>query len=334
VSLTSGTYKSEEDRVDLPPRVSVGMPVFNGERFLSETLNCVLDQTFKEFELIISDNGSTDRTEQICRSYAETDPRIRYYRSDTNRGASWNHNRVFELARGEYFKWWSHDDLCAPEFLQECVAVLDKNPEVDLCFAPTQIVDSDRRPVTKYVVQEMTRTDSPRAYQRFHGVICPHHWCFGVYGVARTSVLRQTPLIANYTGSDRALLADLSLRGRFHEISSCRVFNRDHPARSIRVYSAYTAGGWYDPRLKGKISLHNWRRLLEHARSVSRSGLSWWERICCYAQLVPFCFQWRTQLARDIVVAAKTICRRVSLRGDSASRVVHGDEARESERRV
>ena len=96
------------------PRVSVGIPVFNGERFLAETIESILAQTFKDFEIVISDNASTDRTEEICRSYAARDPRIRYNRNDTNRGAAWNHNRVFELARGEYFKWQSHDDFCAP----------------------------------------------------------------------------------------------------------------------------------------------------------------------------------------------------------------------------
>ena len=333
-TLNSDGQPAPNSRSNSHPRVTIGMPVFNGEKFISQALDSALGQTFSDLEIIISDNASTDGTEEICRSYAERDSRIRYCRSDVNRGAAWNHNRVFELARGEYFKWWSHDDLCAPEFLEECVSALDGDPGVVLCSSRTQIVDADRNPVTKYKVPAMTHMDSPRAYQRFHGAICPNHWCFEVYGLSRAATLRQTPLIASYTGSDRALLGDLALRGRFYEIPSFGLFNRDHPSRSIRTYSPYTAGAWYDPRLAGKISLLNWRRLLEHARSVSRSGLSWWERVCCYAQLLPFCLRWRRALARDMVVAAKTICLRVSLRGDSASRVVHGDKARKSERRV
>jgi glycosyltransferase involved in cell wall biosynthesis len=327
VASNANGHPGPDDGVNPRPRVSIGMPVFNGEKFLSQALDSALAQTFKDFEIIISNNASTDRTHQICRSYAERDSRIRYYRSDINRGAAWNHNRVFELARGEYFKWWSHDDLCAPEFLEECVAVLDNDPGVVLCSSRTQIVDAEVNPVTKYDVAAMTRMDSPRAYQRFHGAICPKHWCFEVYGLGRAAVLRQTPLIASYTGSDRALLGDLALRGRFYEIPKFRLFNRDHPSRSIKVYSAYTAGAWYDPRLKGKLSLPRLRRLWEHAKAVSRCGLSWPERMCCYAQLVPFCFHWRKGLARDIVVAVKTICHRISLKGDSESRVAHGDQA-------
>ena len=107
------------------PRVSIGMPVFNGENYLAEALDSLLTQTFSDFELIISDNASTDKTEEICRAYAVRDQRIRYFRNQENLGASRNYNRVFELSSGEYFKWAAHDDLCAPEFLGRCVDVLD-----------------------------------------------------------------------------------------------------------------------------------------------------------------------------------------------------------------
>lgn len=298
------------------PKLSVGVPVFNGEQFLAEALDSVLAQTFQDFEVIISDNASTDGTEQICRSYTERDSRIRYYRSDINRGAAWNHNRVFELARGDYFKWLSHDDLCAPEFLERCVAVLDSDPGIVLCFARTQVVDAQCQPLTKFDVPPMTRIDSPHPYQRFHGVICPNHWCFEIYGVCRTAVLRQTSLIAdNHTGSDRTLLADLALRGRFYGIPACLLFNRDHQSRSIRIYSPYTVGAWFNPRLKGKIRLPYWRRLLEYTKMVSRCELSWWERLCCYAQLLPYCCRKSANLAMDIGFAVKPLLRRISESG-------------------
>jgi glycosyltransferase involved in cell wall biosynthesis len=296
--------------VTTPPRVTVGMPVFNGERFLSEALDSALAQTFGDFEIVISDNASTDATEQICRSYAARDSRVRYFRSDINRGAAWNHNRVFELARGEYFKWWSHDDLCAPEFLQECVAVLDGDPGVVLCFPRAQIIDAERQPVTEHAVAAMTRIDSPRAHERFHGVICPPHWCFQVYGLARAAVLRETQLIGNYAGSDRVLLADLALQGRFHEIPRTLFFNREHVSRSIRKYSVHTAAVWYDPSLKGKILFPYWRLLGEHAKIVERSNLRGWERIRCYAQLVPYFRRRLRRFAADLKRAAKAICYR------------------------
>src|SRR5688572_10868700 len=98
------------------PRVSIGLPVYNGENYLAEAIDSILAQTFEDFELIISDNASTDRTQEICEAYAAKDGRIRYYRSEVNKGSAWNFNRVFELARGEYFKWAAHDDYIAPEY--------------------------------------------------------------------------------------------------------------------------------------------------------------------------------------------------------------------------
>src|SRR5947199_10486063 len=104
------------------PRVSIGIPVYNAENFLREAIESIRQQTFTDFEIVISDNCSTDRTPQICEEYAAKDRRIRYVRNATNLGAGFNHRRVAELARGEFFKWQSRDDLCHPTFLERCVA--------------------------------------------------------------------------------------------------------------------------------------------------------------------------------------------------------------------
>jgi glycosyltransferase involved in cell wall biosynthesis len=106
------------------PRLAIGLPVHNGERYVSQAIDSLLGQTFTDFTLIVSDNGSTDATEEICRAYARRDARIRYHRSDENRGAAWNFNRVFELADSPYFKWAAYDDLCAPHFVERCIEFL------------------------------------------------------------------------------------------------------------------------------------------------------------------------------------------------------------------
>src|SRR5205823_3548731 len=108
-----------------PPLLSIGLFVYNGERFLQETLDSLLSQTFRDFELIISDNGSTDGTQVICERHAAADPRIRYYRSGTNMGAGWNIRRVFSLATGKYFKWAACDDLYESTFLSTCIEALE-----------------------------------------------------------------------------------------------------------------------------------------------------------------------------------------------------------------
>ena len=101
------------------PRVTVGLPVFNGENYLAEALDSLLTQSFENFLLIISDNASTDSTQKICTDYSAKDPRIRYVRLDTNVGAAENYNRLVDVAEGDYFKWAAHDDNCRPEFFTE-----------------------------------------------------------------------------------------------------------------------------------------------------------------------------------------------------------------------
>ena len=125
------------------PHVSIGIPVFNGEQYLAEAIDSILVLTYADFELIISDNASTDRTQEICRAYTKQDRRIRYYRNATNVGASKNFNRVFELSLVDYFKWAAYDDILAPDFLLKCVEVLDQDPSVVVCFSKMQIIDED-----------------------------------------------------------------------------------------------------------------------------------------------------------------------------------------------
>src|SRR5262245_56159334 len=109
------------------PRVSVGLPVFNGKNYVRQSIESILAQTYEDFEFIISDNASTDSTADICREYAARDRRVRYVRQHVNCGLSRNANFVFEQSASEYFKWVSHDDIHAPIFLQRCVEALDQN---------------------------------------------------------------------------------------------------------------------------------------------------------------------------------------------------------------
>src|ERR1700761_38911 len=103
------------------PLLSIGLFVYNGERYIREAIDSFLSQTFTDFELIISDNASTDATEQICLDYAAKDSRVRYSRNPRNMGAGWNVRRVAELATGKYFRWAACDDRCEPDLLRTCV---------------------------------------------------------------------------------------------------------------------------------------------------------------------------------------------------------------------
>lgn len=117
----------------ITPRVSIGMPVYNGEKYIRDALDSLLNQTFSDFELIISDNASTDRTEEICGEYASRDSRISYFRQTENNGAITNFQFVLDHASGEFFMWAAYDDLWSDGFIENAVGSL-KNLNVDFVF--------------------------------------------------------------------------------------------------------------------------------------------------------------------------------------------------------
>lgn len=283
------------------PRVSIGMPVFNGERYLEQALDSILAQTYPDFELTISDNASTDRTWEICQVYAAQDPRIRCIRNETNLGASRNFNQVFELASGEYFKWAAHDDLCAPEFLERCVEVLDRDTSVVLCYARTRAIDEMGEALREYDAKP--RLGSPKPYVRFHECICVSHPQVAVFGVIRANTLEQTRLIGSYAASDRPLLGELTLLGKFHEIPEYLFFYRNHPLQSWRAHpSRHAEESWFDPARAGKITFPHWRLLREHYLSIRRAPLSRQERTWCYLVLAWWVRRRWRYLAKNLVL--------------------------------
>jgi len=272
---------------DRPPRVSLGMPVYNGEHFIEEALDALLNQTFSDFELIISDNASTDRTPQIVSEYAARDPRVHFIRNDKNLGASPNFNKVFTLSKGEYFKWASADDVCGPNFLKRCVEVLDRYPDVALAYPKTVIIDENSREVGLYDDQlDLQAGQAWQRYSQFHRRFQTLKECNAVFGLIRSSLLRQTRLIDAFSSSDVVLLSELALLGKYYEIPDAMFYRRDHASSSIRANpSLKTRTAWFDPNKPHSYFPH-WRILFEFYRSIGRFGpASRVERLRCYREL-------------------------------------------------
>ena len=294
------------------PRVSIGMPVRNGENFIREAIDSILAQTFKDFELIISDNASTDKTQEICKKYAKKDKRIRYYRNKKNLGGAYNFNRVFKLSKGKYFKWAAHDDVIAPEFLEKCVKVLDNKPSVMLCYTQSVTINKDGNPVRKCVNMLNLRSSQPhKRYKRFHDKVmrsdAPETFN-PIFGLIQTNILKMTQLIGNYIGSDRVLLAELALRGKFYEIPELLFLRRVHPWRYIyplNVSSNDEQAAWYDPSNKGKIILPEWRYLFEYLSVIHRVSISHYEKMCCYVQMYHWLKHYRGKMVKDIRSAGR-----------------------------
>ena len=232
--MTTAVRRSSGDNTTRAPRLSIGLPVYNGERFLAEALDALLAQTYTDFELIICDNASTDGTERIARDYVARDPRVRYIRHDHNLGSALNHAGAVDAARGELFKWASDDDLYAPDLLRRCVEALDAESEVVLAHCATAFIDEQGQ-VTN-VEDYPLQTDTDDVAARFRSLLYTQGGD-DIYGVIRTPVMRAIAPHGSYHHADRVLVAELGLHGRFHQIAEPLYFRRDHPGRAERAAS-------------------------------------------------------------------------------------------------
>jgi glycosyltransferase involved in cell wall biosynthesis len=283
------------------PRVSIGLPVFNGDEFLEKALDSIVAQTFSDFELIISDNASTDRTREICEAYAAKDHRIRYFRQKVNIGGGRNYNYVFEASVSEYFKWHAHDDFIAPQFLAECVKVLDANPFVVLCYSKFVDIDDQGNPLAHV---SRNKAQSSKAYDRFFSLMSLDYGCEEVFGIIRTSILRKTKLIRNYTDSDRTLLCELALYGQFYEIPEVLFYHRMHRGSSVEVYPDWRARmEWFDPSFHGRIVFPHWAQCADYFKTIRRVPLGFRERTHCYFKMGCWLWYYGKGLAKDLLVA-------------------------------
>ncbi|HEY0101154.1 MAG TPA: glycosyltransferase [Pyrinomonadaceae bacterium] len=194
------------------PLVSIGMPLYNAERYVREALDALLAQDYPDFELIISDNASTDATASICREYAARDRRIQYQRAESNMGAVWNFRRVFELSRGQYFMWAAFDDLRAPQYLSQCVAALEARPEAVMCCTDIRLIDQDGREVGETEFPRGIRMAGRKVSERVRAISRSLYW-YDFYGLMRRDVLATTRLPQPSWGFDVILMLEMSLRG-------------------------------------------------------------------------------------------------------------------------
>ena len=229
-----------------PPRVTIGLPVYNGERFLERAIRSVLSQSLRDLELVIADNASSDGTERIARAAAAADPRVRYIRHPRNLGAAPNYNHTLAAARAPYFKWLAHDDAIEPSFLEQAVAALEAAPGAPLCQAQVRFIDAEDRPIAVHDgLGDGTGAARPSA--RFAAMVLRSHPCTAVFGLFRTEVLRTSLQHASFHGADRALLAQLALRGPFLRLDAPLVLVREHEGRYTRkVADAEQRRLWHD----------------------------------------------------------------------------------------
>ena len=286
----------------LAPRVSVAVPVYNGEPFIGEALDAIAAQTFADYEVIISDNASQDGTERICRAYAARDPRVRYVRNERNVGLARNFQQLVRLASGEYFKLANADDVSDRRLLRECVAVLDAHPEVVLCYGRTVLIDQQGLPLRPY--HDGLDLRQARAVDRFHAAAERTGLVNLLQGVMRTAVLRRTGLFGTFTASDLVLVAELTLYGQFYELPEVLFYRRLHPAALSSITSAAGLQGVWNPLRSRRERLLAWHHYSATARAIVRAPISATDKLALLGWLGRQAVTSRRELLVELLDAA------------------------------
>jgi glycosyltransferase involved in cell wall biosynthesis len=296
------------------PAVTIGMPVYNGARYIELALDSILNQTYRNFELIISDNASTDATEEICRRYAANDDRIRYYRNERNLGAAANYNRVIHLARGRYFRHAAHDDILAPTNIERCAAVLEEWPDVALSYPRMIMIDAAGNEIETR--EHSLELEDPRPSARFakYAYQCDEgSMCDPVFGLFRTSALRETALLGAYIAADMILLGEIALRGRIVEIPEYLFFERYHAEGSVLSNpSLDDRAAWFDLNSRGKLinQAPHFRWFWELCRAIERASLNQRERFACYIAMRHWIWHNKRGIVTDTLRLLGHIARR------------------------
>lgn len=276
------------------PKISIGMPVYNGEKFIRQAVTALLEQDFSDFELIIADNASKDGTGAIAREFAAKDGRIRYYRNPTNIGAAPNFQFTLSLARGEYFKWACADDMHYPGNLRRTFEMLSAAPPEVVLVTPRVFLIDEKGdslmgehglplpaaglgPGDKGPERISTKAKTPS--RRLAEVLPRLEWSVAQFGLFRTNALRQTRAIDSFRTSDRVLLAEVAMLGEIWEVDEFLFARRQHAEISTTAHK--TAGAyarWMNPASKER---HRRIMSIEYARSIKRLPLSPLERGLC-----------------------------------------------------
>jgi glycosyltransferase involved in cell wall biosynthesis len=309
-----------------PPRVCIGVPVYNGAKYIAATIEASLAQTYRDLEVVVADNASTDETAEICRAYAARDERLRYERFEEHIGVADSFTRTFGLCRSEFFQWAASDDLHDVTFVEKAVAVLDSRSDAVVCYSDTAIVDEVGEVIRKddFVLD----LDHPSPSTRFHRLVMAppkRHGAHEQYGLIRADVMRRTGVMSNHVMGCRVLLAELALRGSLVKIDEILFFNRDHSGRSQRdgrprsrpgsVLTAWLPiGAWppsefWNPRKRGHIVFPEFDITGQWIRVVLRTRMTPQNRIRCFGTLLRMILWRLPKFGRDVAIGTEQAVR-------------------------
>lgn len=287
------------------PKVIVGLPVYNGEEFLGAAIESHLSQSFGDFHLVISDNGSTDATPEICTAFANRDRRVKYWRSAENRGILWNHRRVFDAVTSpnQYFRWAAADDIMESGLLEAMVAMLDGHSDVEAVVPDTKNIDSDGK-----TIGTMARTldlRSPDAYERARQILLGRYQMVIAFGLFRASTLQEIRTRPDYIGWDFVFIWELALRGAMVQPVGPFLLRRFHPGAMSHVKTAKEMRKWVEPNSNAGMNFPHWTWAYERLRALLASPLSTRDRVRIGGLLARVTLLQRGALARDVTQAVR-----------------------------
>ena len=286
-------------------KVVTGLPVYNAQKYLAAAIESHLSQSFGDFDLVISDNGSTDTTSEIYAAYANKDKRIKYLRSAENRGNRWNHRRVFDAidSPAQYFRWAGADDIMEPGLLQTMAEVLNTRPEVEAVVPDTKNIDDNGT-----IIGSMARTldlQSSDVFERARDILMANYQHVIAYGLLRASTLRLMRTRPDYPGWDAIFAWELVLRGKMVQSAGPALLRRFHAGSISRVKTAKEIRKWVEPNSKAGMNFPHWTWAYERARVVIACPLSTRDRLRIGTFLARYTMWQRGQLINDVTQAAR-----------------------------
>lgn len=282
-------------------RLTFGIPVYNGERFLPAALDSLRAQDLQDIRIVISDNGSTDGTQDICRRAAAEDPRVIYHRYEQNRGGIWNYGNVLALADTELFSWMAADDIKLPAFASACVDALDgAGPSAVFACPRTRIIDSAGIPYEDLNDLSLG-LDAAAPHDRIRNLLTAQA-SHPMYGVIRMDALARTRGVRSTLGDDVILLVELLCQGSMVLVPGHLFLQRRHDSQ-VSVQGV-TSSSWFAPGQKPNRSFAETRTNIELYRGIAHSQLPFAEKLRGWAALGPaWVFpRWRA-MVRDVANA-------------------------------
>jgi glycosyltransferase involved in cell wall biosynthesis len=265
------------------PVASVGIPVYNGAAYLPAALASAQEQDLADIEIVISDNGSTDGTQEICLDAARRDARIRYLRSERNRGGAWNYMRVAAVARAPVFAWHAADDVTAPSFVRRCVEALEEHPEAVLAYPRTQLIDATGA-VFEDLDDEALGLDARSPHERIRNLL-RRQASHVMYGVVRRHALLRTRGMTPCVGDDMVLLTELLVQGPMVLVPEQLFRQRRHDRQfSAQGHEQVT---WYAPDAKTRFAFPQSKVSMELVRAIGHAELPPVEKLRCWSEILP-----------------------------------------------